>query len=85
MTLWELSVRAGGAFDREHRAQQRQIWSSWHTAAWGRTKTMPKLKDLLKPKKAAAPQPQVDEVGVAAALDRLIKKNKEVKASAKDR
>lgn len=73
MTPWQLSVVAGSAWDQRHKAS---AWLAWHTAALTRVKKMPKLKDLLgKPKVQAK---GIDEVGVAAALDRLRKTKQEV-------
>lgn len=53
MTLRELYAISDGVSTRLVREQNERAWLAWHVAAMTRTKTMPKLKDMIvsgKPK-----------------------------------
>lgn len=49
-----------GAADRLRREHNLHVWAAWHTAAWGRTKTLPDLRKLLDhgPRKAQTVEEQ---------------------------
>lgn len=54
MTPWQLVIVMGAEAERLISEHEGRAWAAWHTAALGRCKKMPSLKELSGKKEAPA-------------------------------